>query len=38
MTLERLEREMDEKLHYPGMPNIWWMPIQTRTEMLSTNA
>jgi Cu(I)/Ag(I) efflux system membrane protein CusA/SilA len=27
---------MDEKLHYPGMPNIFWMPIQTRTEMLST--
>lgn len=36
MTFERLKREMDEKLHYPGMPNIWWMPIQTRTEMLST--
>jgi len=28
--------EMDEKLRYPGMPNIWWMPIQTRTEMLTT--
>ncbi len=28
--------EMDEKLRYPGMPNIWWMPIQTRTEMLAT--
>jgi Cu(I)/Ag(I) efflux system membrane protein CusA/SilA len=27
---------MDEALSYPGMPNIWWMPIQTRTEMLST--
>ncbi len=36
MTWERLVREMDEKLQYPGMPNIWWMPIQTRTEMLST--
>ncbi len=31
-----LIREMDEKLHYPGMPNVFWMPIQTRTEMLST--
>jgi Cu(I)/Ag(I) efflux system membrane protein CusA/SilA len=20
----------------PGMPNLWWMPIQTRTEMLAT--
>jgi Cu(I)/Ag(I) efflux system membrane protein CusA/SilA len=36
MTWELLIREMDEKLHYPGMPNIWWMPIQTRTEMLAT--
>jgi Cu(I)/Ag(I) efflux system membrane protein CusA/SilA len=27
---------MDEKLHFPGMPNVWWMPIQTRTEMLAT--
>jgi len=36
MTWEALVREMDEKLSYPGMPNIWWMPIQTRTEMLST--
>ena len=31
-----LINEMDEALRYPGMPNIWWMPIQTRTEMLST--
>ncbi len=28
--------EMDEALHYPGMPNIWWMPVQTRTEMMAT--
>ena len=28
--------EMDAELQYPGMPNIWWMPIQTRTEMLAT--
>jgi len=36
MTWEALIHEMDEKLQYPGMPNIWWMPIQTRTEMLAT--
>lgn len=36
MTWELLIREMDEKLRYPGMPNLWWMPIQTRTEMLAT--
>lgn len=36
MTWNRLIAEMNEKLRYPGMPNIWWMPIQTRTEMLAT--
>jgi Cu(I)/Ag(I) efflux system membrane protein CusA/SilA len=36
LTYEALIREMDEKLDYPGMPNLWWMPIQTRTEMLAT--
>ena len=33
---DQLINEMDEKLHFPGMPNVWWMPIQTRTEMLAT--
>ncbi|HVR45001.1 MAG TPA: CusA/CzcA family heavy metal efflux RND transporter [Thermoanaerobaculia bacterium] len=36
MTWDALIREMDQKIQYPGMPNIWWMPIQTRTEMLAT--
>jgi len=36
LTWDDLIAEMDEKLRYPGMPNVWWMPIQTRTEMLST--
>ncbi|MDQ3262712.1 MAG: CusA/CzcA family heavy metal efflux RND transporter [Myxococcota bacterium] len=36
MTWELLLKEMDEKLQFPGMPNLFWMPIQTRTEMLST--
>jgi Cu(I)/Ag(I) efflux system membrane protein CusA/SilA len=36
MTFERLVQEMDQKLRYPGLPNLWWMPIQTRTEMLAT--
>ena len=36
LTWEGLIREMDEALQYPGMPNVWWMPIQTRTEMLAT--
>lgn len=36
MDWDSLIAEMDEQLQYPGMPNIWWMPIQTRTEMLAT--
>jgi Cu(I)/Ag(I) efflux system membrane protein CusA/SilA len=36
LSWDDLIREMDGKLRYPGMPGIWWMPIQTRTEMLST--
>lgn len=36
LTWDDLIRELDEELSYPGMPNIWWMPIQTRTEMLAT--
>jgi Cu(I)/Ag(I) efflux system membrane protein CusA/SilA len=36
LTWDGLIRELDAGLQYPGMPNIWWMPIQTRTEMLAT--
>ena len=36
LSWDELIDEMDEKLQYPGMPNVWWMPIQTRTEMLAT--
>lgn len=36
MTWDKLIQEMDQTLRYPGMPNVWWMPIQTRTEMLAT--
>ena len=36
MTWDKIVAEMDEKLKFPGMANIWWMPIQTRTEMLTT--
>jgi len=34
--MESLTRQLDRLAQIPGMPNIWWMPIQTRTEMLST--
>jgi copper/silver efflux system protein len=36
VTWDDLIAQMNEALHFPGMPNVWWMPIQTRTEMLST--
>ncbi len=36
LTWDSLVQELDQKLQYPGMPNLWWMPIQTRTEMLAT--
>jgi Cu(I)/Ag(I) efflux system membrane protein CusA/SilA len=36
LSWERLVQEMDQRLRYPGMPNVFWMPIQTRTEMLAT--
>ncbi len=36
MTWDKLISEMNQKLKFPGMSNVFWMPIQTRTEMLST--
>jgi Cu(I)/Ag(I) efflux system membrane protein CusA/SilA len=36
LTWDGLVKEMDGKLRFPGMTNVWWMPIQTRTEMLAT--
>ena len=36
LTWDGLIEEMDRNIQLPGMPNIWWMPIQTRTEMLAT--
>ncbi|HEX2239129.1 MAG TPA: CusA/CzcA family heavy metal efflux RND transporter [Gammaproteobacteria bacterium] len=36
MTWDKLIQKMDQTMQFPGMPNIWWMPIQTRTEMLAT--
>ncbi len=36
MTWEKLVAEMNAEMKTPGMANIFWMPIQTRTEMLTT--
>ena len=36
LTWDELISEMDEALQIPGFPNMWWMPVQTRLEMLAT--
>ena len=36
MTWEKLIAEVNANIKTPGMANIFWMPIQTRTEMLTT--
>jgi Cu(I)/Ag(I) efflux system membrane protein CusA/SilA len=36
MTWEKLVAQMNEASKTPGMAQIFWMPIQTRTEMLTT--
>jgi len=36
MTWDELVAEMGPEVKFPGMANIWWMPVQTRTEMLAT--
>ncbi len=36
MTWDKIVAEMNANIKTPGMANIFWMPIQTRTEMLTT--
>ncbi len=36
LTDEQLVDEMNQKLSFVGMPNIWTMPIKNRIDMLST--
>src|SRR5207249_1887013 len=36
MTWDKLLAEMDRTIRFPGMPNIWWMPIKTLAGMLAT--
>jgi Cu(I)/Ag(I) efflux system membrane protein CusA/SilA len=36
MTWDKLVAEMNRSVKFPGMANIFWMPIQTRTEMLTS--
>jgi len=36
MTPEKLKRELDRAIQFPGVTNAWTMPIKTRIDMLST--
>jgi Cu(I)/Ag(I) efflux system membrane protein CusA/SilA len=36
MTFEKIKDELSAQLQVIGMPAIWWMPIQTRIEMMAT--
>ncbi len=36
VTYEKLIREMDEKLQFPGLTNTWTMPVQNRLDMALT--
>jgi copper/silver efflux system protein len=36
MTWQKITAEMNEATKTPGMAQVFWMPIQTRTEMLTT--
>jgi Cu(I)/Ag(I) efflux system membrane protein CusA/SilA len=33
---DTLTGKLNQAAQFTGMPNVWWMPIQTRTEMLAT--
>lgn len=33
MTYEKLVREMDQKLQFPGLTNTWTMPVENRLDM-----
>ncbi|MFV2058667.1 MAG: efflux RND transporter permease subunit, partial [Thiohalomonadales bacterium] len=36
MTMEKLKKELNEKIKIPGLTNAWVMPIKTRIDMIST--
>lgn len=36
MTMEKLKRELDKTVNFPGLTNAWVMPIKTRIDMIST--
>ena len=36
MTLDKLKKELDGLVKFPGVTNAWVMPIKTRIDMLAT--
>jgi Cu(I)/Ag(I) efflux system membrane protein CusA/SilA len=36
LTLDRLQADMDARLQFAGVPNVWTQPIRNRLDMLST--
>ena len=36
MTMDKLIKELDAAIQFPGLTNAWTMPIKTRIDMLST--
>lgn len=36
MTTQKIIRELDGMIQFPGLSNVWTMPIRTRIDMLST--
>lgn len=36
MTMDKLIRQLDEAIQFPGLTNSWTMPIKTRIDMLAT--
>ena len=36
LTFERLQADMDARLQFAGVPNVWTQPIRNRLDMLST--
>lgn len=36
MTMDKIKRELDELVNFPGLTNAWVMPIKTRIDMIST--
>jgi Cu(I)/Ag(I) efflux system membrane protein CusA/SilA len=36
MTTEKLIKELDQRVKFPGLTNAWVMPIKTRIDMIST--